>query len=344
MKRVLSSSAEVRRKLDRFRALRNDPATTREFALDIIESESNPELLASALRALGENVRPEDGPLLRDLYHYFAESGRKRDAGGQLRAAVLGALWHLRDSEDLPLATAAARTVERSFQGDGEMIRAAGLALLGVLDPGPATYLALAALGTLDAAEMSGEPALTAIRLLGNLGHREPLALFVYQSAGATLPDLVAEAFRGLVGVPVTQLHPLIELFDAPPPRRSRHLEDVAILGLCDLLITLELDPVVRSALNRFLNGSSIDVYAVLATSIVASRRTELINLFLESLATEVSQPRLRIALDALRHAPPSPEVGAMIERLAQREANQPTLSDLAGTFDAEPEESESED
>lgn len=345
MKRTLSSSGEVRRKLDRFRALRNDPATTREFALGIIETEANPELLAAALRSLGENVRPEDGPVLRDLYRYFAESGRKRDAGGQLRAAVLGALWHLRDRDDIPLATTAARTVEQNFQGDGDIIRAAGLALLGVLDPETGTHHALVALGTNDASRMTGEPAMTAIRLLANLGHPEPLALFVAASSEATMPDLLAEAFRGLIGVPAAHLRPLLELY-APDPGsndRPRPLDDVALLGLCDLLITLELDDTVARALGQFLRSSSLDVYAVLATSIVAGRRPELIALFLESLPTEVGQPRLRIALDALRHAPQTPDVEAATARLIERTTSEPTLADLANTYD-EDEETEDED
>ena len=336
MKRTLSSSSEVRRKLDRFRALRNDPATTRDFALGVIESESNPELLAAALRALGENVRPEDGPVLRDLYRHFAESGRKRDAGGQLRAAVLGVLWHLRDRDDIPLAIGAARTVEQNFQGDGDIIRAAGLALLGVLDPEAGTHYALVALGANDASRMTGEPAMTAIRLLANLGHPEPLALFVVASEESTMPDLLAEAFRGLTGVPSAHLRPLIELYSPHPDSddRPRRLDDVALLGLCDLLIALELDDTVARALRQYLRVSSLDVYAVLATSIVASRRPELIALFLESLPTEVGQPRLKIALDALRLAPQTPEVEAATARLVERTTGEPTLADLAGTFD----------
>jgi len=341
VKRVASSSSEVRRKTDRFRALRNDPAGTREFALGIIETEGNPELLATALRALGDNVRQEDGGALRDLYHHFAEAGRKRDAGGQIRAAVLAALWHLHDRDDLDLARAAVRTLERTFQGNGELIRASGLALLGVLDGEAATFAAIHILGTGDAAEMSGEPALTAVRLLANLGEPEPLALFVASSDFGVLADLLAEAFRGLAAVPAAHLHELIRLYlpDSDRRDRPRHLDDVAMLGLCDLLTALELDDVVAEAVRHFLKVSSLDVYAVFATSIVASRRTELIALFLETFTTEPSQPRLRIALDALRHAPQTPEVEAATVRLQERTTQEPTVRDLAGTFDEDDDE-----
>ena len=339
VKRVSSSSSEVRRKLDRFRAIRNDKGATREFALGIIESEANPELLAAALRALGENVSHEDGPILRELYHHFADSGRKRDAGGQLRGAILGALWHLRDRDDIPLALEASRHREPSLNGDGELIRAAGLALLGVLDAEVAAYRAIAMLGLNDASPMSGEPALTAARLLANLGQREALAMYALgaapagdvfesiRSRRASLPDVTAESLRGLAGVPADRLQPILERF-------AQAEDEVILLGLCDLLVSLDPDPLALELTRQLLRTASEDLYAVLATSIVASRRTELIAIFVESLTAEVRQPRLKIALDALHHAPQTPEVEAAMAQLVARTTTEPTLADLADTFD----------
>ncbi len=307
--------------------------------MGIIEAEGNPELLAAALRALGENVRPDDGPILRDLYGYFAESGRKRDAGGQIRAAVLSALWHLRDRDDLPLALEASRYTEPSLNGDGEIIRAAGLALLGVLDAEVATYRAITMLGLNDASPMSGEPALTAARLLANLGHREALAMYVLGSAPAAdvfeslrsrrapLPDVTAEALRGLAGVPADRLQSILGRFAMAD-------DEVILLGLCDLLVSLDPDPIALELTAQLLRTASEDLYAVLATSIVASRRQELIGLFLESITAEVRQSKLTIALDALHHAPQTAEVEAAIASLTARTSHEPTLADLADTFD----------
>lgn len=338
MKRTSSKPSEVRRKLDRFRALRNDPATARDFALEIIESEANQELLAAALRALGENVRMEDGPALRSLYEYFMADGRKRDAGGQVRMEILQALWHLRDRDDLPRALAATQHVEPSLNGNGELIRAAGLALLGVLDGDAAAYRAIAMLGARDANPMSGEPALTAARLLANLGHQPVLAMVAMSAAPGdgveglmarrrNIPDVTAEALRGLAGVPASHLQPLLERF-------ANEDDEVVLLGLCDLLVGLDADPVALGLTRQLLKSASDDLYAVLATSIVASRRSDLIGILLESLPDEVRQPRLVTALDALRHAPPTPEVERAMAELAERTTREPTLGDLAGTFD----------
>lgn len=342
MKRVASSSSETRRKLDRFRALRGGPAATREFALGIIETEANPELLLSALRALGENVRPQDGAVLRDLYHHFAESGRKRDAGVQVRAGVLGALWHLRDRDDLPLALSASRHIEPSLNGNGELIRAAGLALLGALDPEVAAYRAITMLGLGDASPMSGEPALTAARLLAILGQHEALAMYVLSASPAeileslrtrreAIPDVTAEALRGLAGVPAERLQPILERF-------AQAEDEVILLGLCDLLVSLDADPVALDLTRQLLRSASEDLYAVLATSIVASRRPELLSLLLESTESEVRRPRLKTALDALYHAPPTPEVESAMARLTERTSGELTLADLANTFEEDDE------
>src|SRR5690606_36449030 len=107
------------------------------------------------------------------------------------RAAVLQALWHLRDREDLPIAQASVRHREPSLNGNGEAIRAAGLALLGVLDMDAATYAAIRIIGANDVSPMSGEPGLTAVQLLANLGQTQALATFITHEARKALPDMV---------------------------------------------------------------------------------------------------------------------------------------------------------
>lgn len=334
--------------MDRFRALRNDPEATREFALGIIESEGNPELLAAALRALGENVRTGDHTALRSVYEHFASDGRRRDAGGAIRVEVLRALWHLRERDDVGLALEASRLMEPGLNGNGELIRAAGLALLGVLDADAAAYRAITILGANDASPMSGEPAITAARLLANLGQQPALAIYVLgaSSGGGVLealrsrrpsvPDVIAEALRGLTGVPASYLQPILERF-------SHEDDEVVLLGLCDLLVSLESDPVALELTAQLLRTATDDLYAVLATSIVASRRQELISLLLEALPAEVRQPRLKTALEALHHAPPTAAVGAAMAELTRRTAHEPTLADLTATFDEDDPEDKGE-
>jgi len=119
--------------------------------MQVIADEGSPELVKLALESLGEQVRPADGPILRALYEDFDRDGAKRDPGGDVRVEVLRALWHLHSQDDLPLALHARNTSERTLQANGEMIRAAGLALLGVLDPARGAVEAVLVLGRDDA-------------------------------------------------------------------------------------------------------------------------------------------------------------------------------------------------
>jgi hypothetical protein len=297
-KRKLSSASDARRKVDRLRALRSSPRALHDFAMEILAEEGSPELVKLALESLGEEIRPDDGPILRQIYNDFDVDGVKKDPGGNVRVEVLKALWHLRSGDDLALALRARNTSERTLQANGEMIRAAGLALLGALDPSRGCLEAVLVLGRDDShpltesSHMTGEPALTAVRLLG-------------------------ETLRGLASLAFATLEPiLVDL-------ASRE-DDGLLVAVCDVLVELlpspGLAPIVRKLLDSPSRG---EVYEFLVSSIVASRRMDLIELVLESLPTEMSQKRLRSALEALRLAPRTPTVESAITELEARLARQ---------------------
>lgn len=315
--RRASSPADARRKVDRLRALRGDPQRLREFAGEILADEASPELVKLALLSLGENVRPADGPLIRDVYAYFDANGPKRDPTGPVRVEALRALWHLRSRDDLELARQASRRVEPGMNSNGEVIRAAGLALLGVLDPDAAAYAASWVLASRDAAEFSGEPALTAVRLLANLGELRLLLAFAVDPGAGMNGEVRAEAIRSLGPVPMEYLGPLFESLAVD--------EDEAVaVGLADLVIQLEPTGEVLKLVRTLLHDApQPELYEFLVTSLVASRKNEFVAVLLETLPTEMSQKRLRAARDALALALPTPEVRAAItsleERLARR-------------------------
>ncbi|MBK9611137.1 hypothetical protein [Candidatus Amarobacter glycogenicus] len=297
MKRTVSSASEARRKVDRLRALRSDPAQLHDLAMEVLADEGSPELVKLALESLGETVRPSDGPVLRDVYAYFAASGPKRDPSGPVRVEALRALWHLRSADDRGMAIEAARKFESGVNGNGEMIRAAGLALLGVLDPERAAYAAAWAVASGDANEFSGEPSLTAVRLLAALG--ETRLLLALAIAPSTVnADVTAEAIRSLAPVPMEYLESVFE-------ELSGSENEAIIVALADLASSLPASPSVTHLVGDLLSRApQPEVYAFLASTIVASRRPELVGVLIESLPREMSQKRLRSALEALRLAP----------------------------------------
>jgi hypothetical protein len=311
--RRASSSAVLRRHVDRFRALCGDPAASQALAREILAAEANAELLLAALNALAGDVRFEDHDLLRNLYAWLEHDFRRRDPGGTIRVEVLRLLWHLRSREDLDLAEAASSRVEVTVNGRGEMLRAAGLALMGVLDPDAAAYRAAAILAAVDAHPMNAEPALTAARLLGALGQTVALTAHVLRPPRSEPAEVTAECLRGLAGQPVRHILPVLELYAGAE-------DDVILLGLADLVVSLEAGETVDATVRRMLAGTATpEGYEFLVTAIVASRRADLIAVLLGTLPGEVLEPRLRAARRALGLAPAAPEVLAAIGALDVR-------------------------
>ena len=322
MKRRISSASEARRKVDRLRALRADSAALHDFAIEVLGDEGSPELVKLALESLGEQIRPADGPILRSLYDDFDRAARTRDPGGAVRVEVLKALWHLRSGEDVALAMRARSTRERTPQGNGEMIRAAGLALLGALDPAKGCLEAVLVLGRDDAdllvasSPMTGEPALTAVRLLAS--QQETNALLFYLLSGkAPTSDVVGETLRGLTSLDFPTLEPVLMSL-------VQREDDGLLVAVCDVLVELPPSPGLAPLVRKLLDSPSRgEVYEFLDSSIVASRRMDLVELIIESLPTEMSQKRLRAALEALRLAPKTAELESALATLETRLARQ---------------------
>ncbi len=318
----MSSATDARRRVDRLRALRASPQVLHDFAMEILVDEGSPELVKLALESLGEEIRPGDGPVLRQLYSDFDVDGVKKDPGGNVRVEVLKALWHLRSGDDMALALRARNTSERTLQANGEMIRAAGLALLGALDPQRGCLEAVLVLGRDDSnsatesSRMTGEPALTAVRLLASQQETNALLLYLLSGSQPT-SDVVGETLRGLASLDFQTLEPiLVDL--------ANREDDGLLVAVCDVLVELPPSPGLGPIVTKLLDSPSRgEVYEFLVSSIVASRRMDLVELVLESLPTEMSQKRLNSALQALRLAPRSPAVDSAITELETRLARQ---------------------
>ena len=71
MARRFSTTAEVRRSMDRLHALRNDPPAVRDLAREIHPGEANPDLLRLSLQSLGDGASFSDREVMRELYSWL---------------------------------------------------------------------------------------------------------------------------------------------------------------------------------------------------------------------------------------------------------------------------------
>ena len=164
--------------MQRLRSLANQPDEQARYALEVLEREHGTQLVSEALAALTQSPVLDGRPLLLRLYEYYDEAGVKRDAGGDLRIAILGALLPIADLQDRVLAERAVATYEflppkREECASG--LRAAGLVLLSTLDPVLASFHCARLLVDVHTSRRSGEPAASRDPDSGEAG--EPLPL-----------------------------------------------------------------------------------------------------------------------------------------------------------------------
>jgi hypothetical protein len=90
--------------LQQLRSLANQSREQAYYALEVLERERSKQVVVEALAVLTNTPVPEGRPLLQRLYEYYDEDGVKRDAGGDLRITLIGALLPIAESQDQALA------------------------------------------------------------------------------------------------------------------------------------------------------------------------------------------------------------------------------------------------
>jgi hypothetical protein len=204
-------------------------------------------------------------PVLLARYEECDQNGARRDPGGAIRIALLRALGTVAWPDDAALFARAATTYEHRYGEVAGDLRAAGVLGLADVDRGLAGFHAVRLLHDAHTSPMSGEPAVTAARVLAGIGQPLPLYACVVRDSG--LPsEVVGECLRGLTELPDALVPPLIERF-----RESR--DEVVLLGLFDLLLQhptrAQYAPVVRD----FLRVTTLlDLYRSLVATLIAGR------------------------------------------------------------------------
>lgn len=276
-------------KLAHLQGLAADPAEGAAYATSLL-SERSTRLLEAALAVLERapnGALPADArAALRDLYERLDANGPRDDAGGTLRAAIVRLLRRLARPADADLFERAALTFEFQPPGREEvtaMLRATALAALNALDDDLGASYAARLLVDAYTSPMSGEPALTAARVLAAQGQWLPL--YAYAAGdGRRQPEVLSECLRALTRLPAPLLADLVD-------RYIEGDDELALVGLFDLLFDHPDGEAHAARLAAFLGETRhYGAHRYLCALIVA-RRSEVLLPALIALAEEERDP-----------------------------------------------------
>jgi hypothetical protein len=263
--------------LELLKSLAGDPERQQDLAINIVEAGKDLRALRAALDVLKQRPAPSARQALIERYEHLAADGIRRDSGGTLRAAILEALRHIARPEDVALVERAASTYEFLPPARSEetwQLRAAALVVLNELDSLRAAYHAVRLLADQHTSRQSGEPAVTAARVLLAQDNRLPLYYYaLHQNQPPPVSDVVAECLRGLAGLPAELVVPLVDRYRAAD-------DDIVLVGLLDMALEyggagFEIELVrdlLRPPAARDQGGTrSLAIYRYVLTRIVSS-------------------------------------------------------------------------
>lgn len=260
-----------------------------ERALARLGSEKHLHRLEAALQLLAD---ADDARIRGALTAKYTEVEKHGDAGALFRTAILRALRSHATSDEAPLLERAATTYERLPPRGTEVaesLRATALIALNEVDQPLASFHAVRLL--FEPASPSGEPALTAAKVLASQEEQLPIYQYLLMTDPAAAPEVSGECLRSLVGVPQPVLHDLAGRF--------RECQDeIVLLGLFDLLLT---QAGFNEYILSFLAETRLDaVFQWLVTTIVAARREDLLAGLERLRESEQDRTRRNILRDAL--------------------------------------------
>ncbi len=230
----------------------------------------NPEAIASAVGMLGDSADPRIRQVIAQKYETLNAEPRRRDSGCFQRTALVRALRGRASTDDIAWLETALWTVEIIGRFDAASeLRAAALVTLNDVDGALACFHGARLLS--DAHEMSGEPAVTAARLLTM--REQVLPLYGLVATGGGTPEVRAECLRGLTSLPVSLVARLLEQY-------RDEKDSTVMVGLFDLVLGHPSRSAFAGFTASFLDRTqSIDLYRFVVNSIVASRDPVLIGL-----------------------------------------------------------------
>ena len=291
-------------KLERLRGLADRPQEQVDYALELVETEDNLDLVQAALDALADTPDARVRRALLDRFTRDADGAGGGDAGCYRRGALLQALRYRAQRDDAAILERGVTTYEFKppflpkhldpTRGDvAAGLRSVALITLNEVDETLAGYHAARLLVDEYTSPMSGEPAVTAARVLAAQGHTLPLYGYVLREEPG-ISEVVGECLRNLTPLPSSLLPALVE-------RYRDSADEIVLLGLFDLLLAHSDRAHYDDLVLDFLRGTRLyNIYRYLASAIVASRREDLVARLQAMEAQEPDRLKAEILRDAL--------------------------------------------
>jgi hypothetical protein len=233
------------------------------------------------------------------LIHYerLAAEPTRRDPGAHVRAALLRALRPVALPDDVGMLERATAVHEYLPPGPQEAaggLRAAALVTLAYLDERLAGFHAVRLIADPDplTPSMSGEPALTAVRVLAAQDQLTVLYGWL-ANASPKAPEPVAEALRAMSAAPTSIVTDLVE-------RMRSSQDEVVLLGLFDLLLATPEAERFEGFVLEFLRDTELkDLFGAIAATIIAGRREQLIQ-GLREIRSDLAPDKAQVLLGLL--------------------------------------------
>ncbi len=299
--------------LSHLRSLAGDPRRQAAEAVDLLllKPRARADILQAALQILSENPSPEAHDALVTLYLHYAMNGAKLDSGAYLRSAVLDALRPVVQHGARGLLIEAVQTYEflpPDFLDEAGRLRGSALLVLNELNDETTAYHAGRLLGDAHFDQMSGEPAVTAARVLGNRGEMLPLYLYVMADGGTRSEEASGECLRNMDAIPAELLPGIIDSVR----QRSSPAE---LAGLFDLLLGHTSGPQELAFVTSYLTAEpDLDVFRYVVLTALIARRKELTEMVVAVSRLVTDRARREILVEALAHYAADPDIQAVLE------------------------------
>jgi hypothetical protein len=315
----MSESKESR--LQKLRALANEPDVRADYAVTLLQPKFGLEVVRAALRVLVARPHPPAHTPLVRLFDYYATPGVTRDPGTYVRSEILRALRAICEPTDVALLEQALLTYEfpaPAFKEEAALLRSVALVNLAEFDDVRARYHATRLLADPLTDSMSGEPALTAIRVLVAQGELLPLYFYVTQEPSRMHAEVASVSLRSLGALPPEAVPPLVASY-------AECTNPVLLVGLIDLTLEHPDLAVSQATLERLLiEVKDADLYRYLATALLATGNSTLRRLVLDAATSILASGKQAVLAEVLRDAGEADDVRAALAALQARRAERP--------------------
>jgi hypothetical protein len=248
--------------LQALRELGSDPAAQASLALTVLVTDKDVQAIRAALEVLKQHPTPAARPVLHERFEHYAADGVRRDTGAYLRAAILQALRPIALPDELPLLERAANTYEFLPPGrseEGALLRSAALVTMDAVDRRLAAYHCIRLLADRHTSRLTGEPAVTAVRVLAAQGNDWPLYYYALHQPDPQ-SDVLSECLKNLVQLPAALAAGLVEKYGASD-------DEVVLVGLLDMVLESGSGPFIHEFLTK---TDKYAVYHYLVTRMIA--------------------------------------------------------------------------